>query len=296
MAHTAGDIQDIGLPVLAATREDLLQDDEIARVENGLLHGSAAELRSTAVDALGLMRYELTTAADWGTGPHDKSNWLFRKSVMVGGWPCRLPKGRGSIGESSEEGNQKLWSILNAGVSTFVSLTEPNEIHGKPYCYSTFRHKAEQFHADIHGSRRSLKAQNKDLRFICCPMPDGGACSDQALATLLEQLLFEVRNGRILYIHCYGGHGRTGIVGCALWCLMWSVNAPNAVQAFNDLHGTRKVHGIGGPGQFPHSTDQFEQVDRVVAGMGPFAPLWHNSDWKAPFLEFLYARNFWCSR
>eukprot|EP00747_Dinoflagellata_sp_TGD_P182729 gnl/TRDRNA2_/TRDRNA2_37088_c0_seq1.p1 gnl/TRDRNA2_/TRDRNA2_37088_c0~~gnl/TRDRNA2_/TRDRNA2_37088_c0_seq1.p1 ORF type:complete len:141 (-),score=10.53 gnl/TRDRNA2_/TRDRNA2_37088_c0_seq1:18-440(-) len=81
----------------------------------------------------------MQSAESWARGPHDKSNWLLQGRVVVGGWPFRLPKGRGSAGESEEYGMAKLASIVEAGVSTFVTLTEKGEVRGKPYAYNTFR-------------------------------------------------------------------------------------------------------------------------------------------------------------
>lgn len=215
----------------------------------------------------------LGDAADWARGPHAKSNWLLKGKVLVGGWPFRLPKGRGSPGETEEEGVEKLRSILAAGVATFVNMTEQGEIRGKLYCYATFKSQAEALHKDLVGPRRRQKQLGRELRFMHCPMPDGAVTSDGHLARFLQQLLEELRGGRVLYIHCYGGHGRTGIVGCALLCLLFGASSAEAVEVFNALHSERVDCGVGGPGQFPHSDAQQEQVDRVAARSGPFLGL-----------------------
>ncbi|CAJ1392408.1 unnamed protein product [Effrenium voratum] len=186
----------------------------------------------------------------WAQGPHEKSNWLMDR-VLVGGWPFRLPKGRGSQGESQEEGLAKLSSILEAGVLTFVSLTQKDEIRGKQYCYSSFRALAEAKHAELLGvPRRRARRGGRELRFLQCPMVDGGTCSDELVMQLLQQLLLELRSGRRIYVHCYGGHGR--------------VSADEAVAIFNDLHSFRLECGVGGPGQFPHSDAQLQQVHRIA--------------------------------
>merc|ERR1712159_600321 len=162
---------------------------------------------------------QLRTAKEWASGPHDKSNWLIRGRCIVGGWPFRLPKGRGSSGESAKMGEDKLLSILEAGVQTFASLTESGEIRGEHYCYNTFKGRAESIHAELFGPRRHAKRLGQELRFFQCPMRDGSVGGDGPLARLLEQLLKEMAEGRMLYVHCYGGHGRAGIVSCALLCI-----------------------------------------------------------------------------
>ncbi|CAK0896248.1 unnamed protein product [Prorocentrum cordatum] len=154
----------------------------------------------------------LETASTWATGPHDKSNWLVPDCILVGGWPYRLPRGRGSPGETAEEGRSKLSSILTAGTRTFVTLTEPRELRGKPYAWGAFKSEAEAQFAALHGPRRQAMRLGRELRFLQCPMPDGGVTSDEQLARLLAAILQELSQDRALYVHCYGGHGRAGIV------------------------------------------------------------------------------------
>ena len=42
-----------------------------------------------------------------------------------------------------------------------------------------------------------------------------------------------------VYIHCYGGHGRTGIIACALLCFFLGMSPDEAVLIFNHLHSYR---------------------------------------------------------
>lgn len=49
----------------------------------------------------------------------------------------------------------------------------------------------------------------------------------------------EIFSCKAVYIHCYGGHGRTGIVACALLCLFIEVAPEEAVSIFNHLHAYR---------------------------------------------------------
>eukprot|EP00913_Durusdinium_trenchii_P023707 g22268.t1 len=61
-------------------------------------------------------------------------------------------------------------------------------------------------------------------------MVDGGTCADEKIIQLLQNLMQELQSGRAIYVHCYGGHGRTGIVACALLCLMLGVTSHEAVR------------------------------------------------------------------
>merc|ERR1712241_876392 len=64
-------------------------------------------------------------------------------------------------------------------------------------------------------------------------MPDEGVTSDEGLASLLESLLNEIRDEqRVLYVHCYGGHGRAGVACCSLLCLIypWLQQLPSEIK------------------------------------------------------------------
>ena len=97
----------------------------------------------------------------------------------------------------------KLHSILHAGTNTFISLTEEAEIRGKPYCFNSFQKAAEVQYRELHGPQRQAKRAGLELRFLTCPMVDGGTCEDQKLLHLLQCLLVELRAARAVYIHCY---------------------------------------------------------------------------------------------
>merc|ERR1711907_861690 len=64
-------------------------------------------------------------------------------------------------------------------------------------------------------------------------MEDGGVTSDAEFAELLDTLLQELGDARrVLYVHCYGGHGRTGVACCSLLCLLypWLGSLPDALK------------------------------------------------------------------
>ncbi len=52
-------------------------------------------------------------------------------------------------------------------------------------------------------------AQSK-LNFLHLAIIDGSITTDSAISRLAEDCCDRVRSGEKLYIHCWGGHGRTG--------------------------------------------------------------------------------------
>ena len=83
--------------------------------------------------------------------------------------------------------------LVNAGVSVFVDLTEPRELH--PYAHKI--------------------GAAKHLRF---PIRDHSVPkSDQLIQDTLDAVDDHLNCGDMVYVHCWGGIGRTGlIVGCWL--------------------------------------------------------------------------------
>merc|ERR1712078_745836 len=107
--------------------------------------------------------------------------------------------------------------MLEADVTTFVNLTQEEEMPDIS-SYHTWMPRLQEMEMAMRGEH--VPSQ---LRFdILCEMPDGWVTSDIELAQLLERCLNELSDERrIMYVHCYGGHGRTGIVACSLLCLLY---------------------------------------------------------------------------
>ena len=60
---------------------------------------------------------------------------------------------------------------------TFATLTQKGEIRGKEYGHAAFRARAEALQQQLSGrSRRQMVRCGEELRFLACPMPDGGTC------------------------------------------------------------------------------------------------------------------------
>ena len=122
---------------------------------------------------------------------------------------------------------------------------------------------------------------HKEGTFIHQPIPGSGVIEDEKVMALVESIVQLVLIGEIVYIHCHGGHGRTGtIVGCLLgnflsflvpvlfprYFLSYSARlyklSPEEALAFTaGYHQCRRKRTKA---QSPQTAVQFDQVRRIA--------------------------------
>ena len=125
-------------------------------------------------------------------GPTDGSNWLLFQKVAIGEYP---------------EGDDAL-ALCEAGVSTFVCLQKTMNEYGFL--------SAENYQSLLQ-NKLLPKTVSSSLQFVHFPMNDHGAPPEvSALVELVLDLRSRVLSGQVLYLHCHGGHGRTGTVAIPL--------------------------------------------------------------------------------
>ena len=148
--------------------------------------------------------------------------------------PGRLLAGEYPGGATPEMTRERLSRLLEAGVDCFLDLTRPQEI--APY-------------------DASLPPQVDYLR---CPVVDHAIPSDpRAMTEILGCLLGALREGRVVYLHCRAGIGRTGmVVGCLL--IEQGFAGEEALAELNRLwrQSARSAH-------WPMVPETDEQVDYV---------------------------------
>ena len=116
--------------------------------------------------------------------PIPESYWVVSGKLLAGEYP-------GSIIDSEAPG--KVQSFVEMGITLFIDLTETREL--KPYAHLL---------PDTVGYVR------KAIRDVSIPTP--------VLMREIQQLIAAaLAGGYVIYVHCYGGIGRTGtVVGCYL--------------------------------------------------------------------------------
>lgn len=111
----------------------------------------------------------------------------------AGEYPCSI--------DNSEAYAKARW-LLDNGYNYFIDLTEAGEYNLRDYA-SIIKTEAENYKFDIIHNR--------------IPIIDMNIPSREWMSQILDTIDVALENGDNIYLHCYGGIGRTGtVVGCYL--------------------------------------------------------------------------------
>jgi predicted protein tyrosine phosphatase len=125
--------------------------------------------------------------------PIADSYWVTPGLLLAGEYP-------GARNEA--EARRKLGVLLDAGVRHFVDLTEAGEYNLRPY-WPLVEQLAAARGLEVTHSRLSI--------------PDMGTPDRPHMLVILDAIDGAVVAERPVYVHCFGGIGRTGtVVGCYL--------------------------------------------------------------------------------
>lgn len=123
--------------------------------------------------------------------PISESYWVEPGRLLAGEYPGRY---------TTESTRQRIDSLLEAGFDTFIDLTRPNET--VPYARILLE---EAEHLGIKVRHHSF------------PIGDFGLPAPGTMISILDTLDRTLLDGHKVYLHCWGGIGRTGTaVGCYL--------------------------------------------------------------------------------
>ncbi len=130
--------------------------------------------------------------------PFERSYWVAPGQLLAGCYPGDLDPALA---------RQKLGRLLDCGVRLVVNLMEPDEVDhlGRPF-------------ADYLPALTAL-AVTRGLEVKCrrLSIPDMDVPSPQVMRGILDAIDQGVAAGGVVYVHCWGGKGRTGtVVGCWL--------------------------------------------------------------------------------
>jgi hypothetical protein len=103
---------------------------------------------------------------------------------------------------------------------------------------------------------------NANIDFLHLPIVDGSVTSDDLVDRFCDDLIGKVLSGRRLYVHCWGGHGRTGTIIAVMLGRMYDVTTAQALARTQQLHDVRgDPQNVGSPS----TPVQVAQVRRLLA-------------------------------
>ena len=184
------------------------------------------------------------------------ANWVIPGAVMAGGSPAR----------ASEGADKYLVNLINdAAVTTFVCLqSEVNPVESA----ENFGGVNKGNEADEMPSYANAAIQVDPAttpKFVYYGIKDEEVASSMIdLQALISNLQQKVQQGEVLYIHCKGGSGRTGLVAaCLLKSLYSECTADEALEIIQKCFETR-ARGSGKwvnpKSKSPATEGQIEQV------------------------------------
>lgn len=142
--------------------------------------------------------------------------------------------------------NDTVQELRRAGVDVIVDLTEHDVEQLTPY------------------------EVPEGMRYINFPVQDCHVRGDDAVLALLnDTLLPALRDGRTLYIHCLGGHGRSATVAGVLYGMFVGEGAPVTLKLVHAAHQRRRVikpqwRALGAP----QTESQIAQIKRLLSTGG----------------------------
>jgi len=156
-------------------------------------------------------------------------NWLIPQTIMIGQYPGMNPEFNGP---SSKECQLHLQNMVqDAKISLFCCLqtevpSQDDDIgwkSGEVYLESEYARREFPRPFTRYGPLAQSLTESQ-LTFLHNPIEDLNVptCND-ALLTLLSQLLghLECEENRTIYLHCWGGRGRAGLIGSCLASLLF---------------------------------------------------------------------------
>ena len=188
-------------------------------------------------------------------GPLPESNWVIKGKLIAGAYP-------GHIKDDINDAN--LINILNSNVTVFVNLQKEYKPIDPTWRFGFgIRPYLDDLNRIISNKDKYplLTSTITKIKFIHKPIADLGIINDNETLKLAQDIFSLMQNGEVIYLHCWGGHGRTGVIVCLILHLMYGLNSNDAIRYCQLLHGMRELYvNVGSP----QTKQQRDQVKRII--------------------------------
>lgn len=152
--------------------------------------------------------------------PIPDSYWVEPGALLAGPYPGSLDDRRARA---------KLGRLLDAGIALFLDLTENGAL----------REYASLLAAEAAARGREAVHRRHSIH-------DFGVPSAPAMRAILDEIDGARLAGRVVYVHCWGGRGRTGtVVGCYL--VRRGLAGPRALERIAELRAGQPNEALPSP-------------------------------------------------
>jgi len=90
---------------------------------------------------------------------------------------------------------------------------------------------------------KKIRPNRTRAKVIQFSIPDRKVPEDvREFCALVIHLTREIRDGKKIYVHCKGGHGRAGLLVAAILCYLHKITPRESFIKTSEYHATRPVH------------------------------------------------------
>jgi protein tyrosine/serine phosphatase len=175
--------------------------------------------------------------------PFPNSYWVSPHQLLAGEYP----------GDADENAaTKRLAALLDAGIRTFIDLTDEDEINEDAKPVPRYRSLL----------RNVTDERRMEVTYMRVPIPDRGIPSVWTMRCILDVIDRSVADENPAFVHCWAGRGRTGaVVGCYL----------KRHGLANDQDVTERITELrrlmpSGSDSSPHTTEQIRMVKNWKKG------------------------------
>ena len=130
--------------------------------------------------------------------PPDRAYWVVPGTLMAGAYP-------GS--KDTAEALVRVKTLLDCGIRHVINLMEAREVD----------HTGEAFVPYEEVFTGLAQEHSTSVTFTRFPIRDLDVPAPETMVSILDEIDRSIAAGRSVYVHCWGGRGRTGtVVGCYL--------------------------------------------------------------------------------
>ena len=174
--------------------------------------------------------------------PNARSYWANPGSLLAGAYPGSLDR---------DAARAVAAGLLDAGVTAFASLMQPHETDRQGRVFAPYEDIVRELAAE----------RGRVVEFARFPIIDLGVPSDRVMRAVQAFIDERIAEGRRVYVHCWGGRGRTGTVVGAHLIRHGQADADDFAQVI-----ARRRESDAGGGASPETAAQIEFVRRFDGG------------------------------